>query len=149
MKKALISLMLVAALLMTCIPAGLAESELRPFTVYGTVASNFTQEEALATPTYQALADMFAAKGLKLDVNLIDSSQYVTVLQATIASGSLPDFFYTKGLSNADCVNLIEAGKVMAIDDALPYSDGTAAAALAEGGYYHICYDKDAYRGRS
>ena len=145
MKKTLVALMLIVSLLMTCLPVGMAENELRTFTVYGTANANFTQEEALATPTYQILADMFAKKGLKLDVTLIDSAQYATVLQATIASNKTPDFFYTTGLSNADCVNLIEAGKVMAIDDALVYSDGTAAAALGEGGYYHICYDKDAY----
>ena len=145
MKRALVSLMLIVTLLTACMPSVVAEQELKTFTVYGTLSSNFTQEEVVATPTYQALAAMFAAKGLKLELTLIDSSQYVTVLQATIASGNMPDFFYTTGLSNADCVNLIEAGRVMAIDDALVYSDGTAAAALGEGGYYHICYEKDAY----
>lgn len=144
MKKTLACLLCTALLCGLMGGAG-AEAELKPFKVYGTLSSNFTQEEMLATPTYQALAEKFAAKGLKLDVTLVESSQYPVVLQSTIATGTLPDFFATSGISNADLVNLIRTGKVMAIDDALQYSDGTATAALGEGGYYHICYDKDAY----
>lgn len=145
--KRLTTLLLTVVLLLTCVStAALAQDELTPFTVYGTLNANFTQEEALATPTYQTLADMFAAKGLKLELTLVDPAQYVTVLQSTIASGSLPDFFYTGTLSNADCVNLIETNKVLPIDDnVLQYSDGTASLALSPDGYYYICYEKDAY----
>lgn len=141
MKRTLVCL-LCMAMLCGLVGGATAEAGLKPFRIYGTLGSNFTQEEMQATPTYQALAEKFAAKGLKLELTLVESSQYPIVLQSTIATGTLPDFFYTTGISNADLVNLIRTGKVMAIDDALQYSDGTAASALGEGGYYHICYDK-------
>lgn len=145
--KKFVACLLAAALVLGCLPlSALAREDLKPFTVYGTLSGNFTQEEALASPTWKIMEERFAEKGLKLEVTLVETSQYVTVLQAQIASGKVPDFFYTTGLSNADCVNLIESGKVMAIDEnVLQYSDGTARDALAEDGYYYICYEKDAY----
>lgn len=122
------------------------KGELKSFSVYGTLGSDFTQDEALATPTYAKLEEMFAKEGLKLELALMDGGQYVTVLQAKIASNDLPDFFYTKGLSNADCVNLIRTGKVLPIDDnVLQNSNGTAFDALSKNGYYYISYEKDVY----
>ncbi len=144
--KRCISVFLVTALLMCLLPFNVVSAtELTTVTAYGTTPSYFTSEEAQKTPSFKRLEEIFAAKGIKLDVTMVDSDQYTNVLQALILSDDLPDFFNASSLTSTDCVNLIEAGKILSIDDCLPYSDGTAATAFAEGGTHYVLRQKDTY----
>nr|HML46573.1 hypothetical protein [Clostridia bacterium] len=130
--KRIMPLLLALALLACLLPAqaGATAPELKTFTVLGTHGSTLTYEEAVSTHTWEAMVDLFAAKGVRLDITPIQSDQYLTVLQARIASNDIPDFFQASSLGTANCINLIQSGKIMAIDDLLPLSDGTAAYAL-------------------
>lgn len=145
MKRCVRIVVLCLMLVLSMLPLqGLAQQELKTITVFGPVGSQMTYEEAQTTRTWQWLVDKFAEKGIKLEVNAVASDQYPTVLQAYIANGKLPDFFYAN-LSSANLVNLIESSNIMAIDDILAYSNGDAVKAFAEGGLYNICRQKDTY----
>ncbi|MCI8441236.1 MAG: extracellular solute-binding protein [Provencibacterium sp.] len=114
-------------------------------TVLGNECNHLVLQDAQKTEIYQVLMDMFAEHGVEIDMTSVVSDQYLTVLQAQIASGNMPDYFDASPLSAPNRINLITTGKLMAIDDVLPYSNGTAFDALAEGGYYNICRKKDTY----
>ena len=139
-----IFLALVMLLSLMSVPA-FADDGLKTIKVLGPVSSTgLTWEELEPTATWQYLVDWFASKGVKLEVEPVAQDQYETVLRAKIAGNDMPDFFYCS-LSNADCVNLIETNKVLAIDDVLQYSDGTAVQALSPEGLYSVCREKDTY----
>lgn len=144
--KKLMTVFLAVLLLMGIVPMGvLAEEELQTIRILGPVGQYMTFEEVKTTKTWARLEEMFAAKGIKLEVTAVERDQYATVLQAQLASGNVPDFFSANSLSDADRINLIESGRIMCIDDVLRYSDGTALEALSEDGAYYICREKDSY----
>lgn len=146
MKRCIRSVVLCLLLALSLLPLeGLAQDQsLKTITVFGPVGSQMTYEEAQTTRTWQWLVDKFAQHGIQLEVNAVASDQYATVLQAYIANGKLPDFFYAN-LSSSNLVNLIEQNKIMPIDDILAYSDGSAVEAFSENGLYNICRQKDTY----
>ena len=129
-------LSLLLALSLLPVQGVTAEQGLKTITVFGPVGQQLTYEEMKDTATWQYLVDLLAARGVQIEVNAVASDQYATVLQAYIASGKIPDFFSARSLSNANCVNLIDTGKILSIDDILQYSDGTAAQSLSKNGLY-------------
>ncbi len=134
--------------LMACTPpcfASAAAEDVQTIHILGSESKTLTLEEAMTTKTYAALEEMFLQKGIRLDITSVPDDQYATVLQATLASGKLPDFFDASFLDAPSCVNLIKAGKVKSIDDLLAYSDGTASFAFSEDGYYSVCREKDTF----
>ena len=138
-------LSLLLALSLLPVQGVTAEQGLKTITVFGPVGQQLTYEEMKDTATWQYLVDLLAARGVQIEVNAVASDQYATVLQAYIASGKIPDFFSARSLSNANCVNLIDTGKILSIDDILQYSDGTAAQSLSKNGLYYVCREKDTY----
>lgn len=145
MKRCLVLLMSLVMLL-SMLPATLAEgTELRTVTILSAYPTALSPEEAQAMPMYQDFEAIFAEKGIKIEFNYVDSDQYSTVLQALIASNEMPDVFKASELGTANCISLIENGKVLSIDDVLQYSDGTATYALSEEGYMYPCRQKDTY----
>ena len=144
MKRSLICIILTVMLLASLFSFAHAQ-ELKTLTVLGPLSSTgLTWEEFETTATWQYLVDWLAKGGIKLDVQAVQSDQYATVLRGRILSNEMPDFFYCN-LGSADCINLIETGKIIALDDILEYSDGSAVQALSEGGLYYICRQKDTY----
>ena len=144
--RTLLVWMLVCAMAICMVPGSVgAEEELQVIHILGSESKTLTLEEAKTTKTYAALEKMFRDKGIELDITSVPDDQYATVLQATIASGKLPDFFDASFLDAPSCVNLIRAGKVKSIDDILGHSDGTAAFAFSDEGYYSVCREKDTY----
>lgn len=136
--KKLFSLVLVLAMVLSL---GSAMAETSPslhLSVLGRQRSGITFEEVQELNAWKVLCDMFAENDLALDYNVVERDQYAAILNATLSSGDIPDFFYAASLSDADCVNLIENGLVMDINEALQYSDGTAAAEFAAGGLYEV-----------
>jgi ABC-type glycerol-3-phosphate transport system substrate-binding protein len=115
-----------------------ANSERLHLSVLGRQRSGITFEEVQTINAWQVLMDMFAANNLELSFNVVEGDQYATVLNATIASGDLPDFMHLGPLSDADCINLIESGFLMNINDALEFSNGVASGEFDEGGMYNI-----------
>lgn len=113
--------------------------------VLGRQRSGITFEETKKTDSWPYLCNLFAENNLELDYTVVERDQYPAILQATLSSKDLPDFFYAASLSTADCVNLIETGLLMNIDDALQYSNGTAKAAFAEGGLYYVSRQLNTY----
>lgn len=104
-----------------------------------------TPEEARSMPMWQDFENIFAAKGLKIEFTYVDGDQYNTVLMARIAADDMPNLFIASNLGDATCINLVNQGKILAVDDCLPYSDGTAVYALSEEGYMYPCRQKDTF----
>lgn len=142
------SLVLALTLAVGALPLqGVAEEEGMPvFKIAGAESSNLTWDEAKNTEIYTGLMDMFEKRGIKLDITTVSGEQYLTYLQSCIASDNLPDYFDASSLSLQDRINLVETGKLMDIDTALAYSDGTAAQSMSPEGYYYICRQKDTYQ---
>lgn len=106
--------------------------------VMGRQRAGITFEDAKTTNAWSALMDMFAKNNLTLDFTVVERDQYRTVLNATISSGDIPDFFFANEMTDADRINLINQGLVMDINKALQYSNGTASKEFAEGGMYYV-----------
>lgn len=144
--KRFLSMLFCLLMLLSILPSALAEgADLRTVTVLSPYPTNLSPEEAQAMPMYQDFEAIFADKNIKLNINYVDSDQYSTVLQALIASNDMPDVFSASRLGTASCINMIENGKVLCIDDVLQYSDGTATYALSAEGYMYPCRQKDTY----
>ncbi len=143
--KKLVSLMLAVIM---ALPMAMAMAESSPamtLSVLGRQRDGITFEDAKTTHAWTALEEMFAKNGLKVEYTVVERDQYNTVLNAQIASGNIPEFFYAASLSDADCINLIESGKLMNIGDALQYSNGTAKEAFSENGLYYISRQNNTY----
>lgn len=144
MKKTVaIALVLLLAVCSLAIGAQ-AEEEMLTLSVLGHQRSGITFEEVQTIHAWDVLMDMFAENNLVLDFTVVEADQYNTVLNATIASGDMPDFFKAS-LSETDKINLIESGQLMNIDDALAYSDGTASFEFSEDGLYSISRQQNTY----
>lgn len=144
MKKSL-ALLLALLMLVSLVPATLAEAtDLRTVTILATYPTTaLTPEDAKKMPMYADFEEIFAKKGIKLKLEYVDGDQYSTVLQALIASNNMPDLFNLSSLGTATSINLVNQGKLLAVDDALQYSDGTATYALSEEGYMYPCRQKN------
>ena len=137
----LVLLLVVGALAMG---AQAAEEKRLTLSVLGHQRSGITFDEVQTIHAWDVLMDMFAENNLTLDFTVVETDQYSTVLNATIASGDMPDFFKAS-LSETDKINLIESGQLMNIDDALAYSDGTASYEFSENGLYYISRQLNTY----
>ena len=124
-------------LVLGTLPAAGAEGPLK-LSVFGRQRSGITFEEVKTVHAWDVLMDMFAANNLELDFTVVEQDQVSTVLNARIASGDVPEFFYAASLSFPDRINLIETGHLLNIDDALQYSNGKASEAFSETGLYYI-----------
>lgn len=148
MKKLLSALLALAMVLALC-PVVTADTaatgELRPIEVLSDYPTTLTPEETKSMAMYADFEAMFAAKGVKVDITYVDSDQYSTVLQARIASDQMPNMFTASALGDASCINLVTSGKILAVDDILEYSDGTASFALSKEGYMYPCREKDTF----
>lgn len=113
--------------------------------VLGRQRTGITFEQVKTINAWDVLMDMFAENNLKLDFTIAERDQYKTVLNAALAAGEVDGLFHASVLSNADRVNLIERGLVMNIDDALKYSDGTAAKEFSDTGLYYVSRQVNTY----
>lgn len=129
----ILSLVLAVAMLL-CMFAVSANAEAKKLEIVWNDYNPFPFEEGKNTAAFKVLTDMFAARGLELDITAVNPDQYATVLQGKLTSGDIPDYFNATYLSPADRINLIEQGKIMAFDDVLQYSNGVAVDAFTPGG---------------
>lgn len=106
--------------------------------VMGRQRSGITFEDTKTTNAWTALMEMFEKSNLTLDFTVVERDQYRTVLNATISSGNVPDFFFANEMSDADRINLINQNLVMDINKALEHSKGPASKEFAEGGMYYV-----------
>lgn len=145
MKKSL-ALLLALLMLLTMIPAVAEEDGLRTVRILASYpTTSLTPEEAREMPMYADFEAIFAKKGIKIELEYVDEDQYSTVLQARVAANDMPDLFHVNGLGTATCMNLVNSGKILAVDDILQYSDGTASYALSEEGYMYPCRQKNTF----
>ncbi|MDL2318449.1 extracellular solute-binding protein [Eubacteriales bacterium OttesenSCG-928-A19] len=146
MKRTLAFLLILAVLLsFSTLAAAEGAGELRTVSVLAEYPTILTPEQARSMPMYEDFEAIFAAKGIKIEFTYVDSDQYTTVLQALISSNEMPDVFVASRLGSASCINLVNQGKILAVDDILAYSDGTATYALSEEGYMYPCREKDTF----
>lgn len=143
--KRILATLLALMLCLSVVAMGEGASDLRTITVLASYPTTLTPEEAQAMPMYKDFEDIFAAKGIRVELKYVDDDQYTTVLQALIASNEMPDVFKASALGSASCINLVNSGKILAVDDILAYSDGTATFALSEEGYMYPCRQKDTF----
>ncbi|MGN1020039.1 MAG: hypothetical protein ACI4O7_06670 [Aristaeellaceae bacterium] len=136
--KKLVSILLVLTLALGCCSFAAAEEPVLRLSVLGRQRSGITFEQTQSLHAWEVLCDMFRANNLELDYTVVERDQYAAILNAVMASGDFPDFFYAASLSDADCINLIEGGKLLDINEALQYSSGPAAREFAEDGLYAI-----------
>lgn len=136
--KRFLSLALALVMVLSMIGTASAEGETLKLSVFGRQRSGITFEETQTLHAWEVLSDMFKANNLELEYTVVERDQVASVLNAMLADNSIPDFFYASPLSDADCINLIERGKLMDINEALKYSAGPAAKEFGEGGMYEI-----------
>ena len=141
------ALLLALLLMLSLVPAAVAEeTELRTLKILASYpTTSLTPEEAREMPMYADFEAIFAKKGIKIELEYVDDDQYSTVLQARIAANDMPDLFSVAKLGAATCMNLVNTGKILAVDDILQYSDGTASYALSEEGYMYPCRQKNTF----
>ena len=141
------ALLLALLLMLSLVPAAVAEeTELRTLKILASYpTTSLTPEEAREMPMYADFEAIFAKKGIKIELEYVDDDQYSTVLQARIAANDMPDLFRVSQLGTATCMNLVNTGKILAVDDILQYSDGTASYALSEEGYMYPCRQKNTF----
>jgi len=85
-------------------------------------------------PVFQKLTEDLAARGIKLELDLIPEDQYQTVLQTKMAAGLNYDFVNISKLDNISIYNLIGQGRFIPINHIIDqYSDGTAKMFYASG----------------
>ena len=148
MKKFLSLALALALALMCCqfaVADGAGSGELYTIESLSTYPTTCTPDEARSMLMWQDFENMFAKYGVHIEFTYVDSDQYTTVLQARIASDQMPNLFVASNLDSAACINLVQQGKILAVDDCLEYSDGTAVYALSEEGYMYPCRQKDTF----
>lgn len=143
--KKFLSLFLVLMMVLSLAAVAGAEGETLKLTVLGRQRSGITFEEVQTLHAWEVLCDMFKANNLELDYTVVERDQYASILNATLAGNDIPDFFYAACLSDADCINLIENGMMLDINEALQYSAGPAAKEFGEGGLYEISRQMNTY----
>lgn len=80
---------------------------------------------------WQKLKEMFAAKGLEIEFDLIQNDQYATTLATSLASGSdLAEYVNCDVMGMSAMVNCIQNGTFIPINDLIDAGDGTAKAFL-------------------
>ncbi|MBR6300568.1 MAG: hypothetical protein IKR36_06685 [Clostridia bacterium] len=136
--KKIVCLALVLIMALSMMGIASAEGETLKLTVLGRQRSGITFEETQTLHAWQVLCDMFKANNLELEYTVVERDQIASVLNATLAGSDIPDFFYANPLSDADCINLIDRGMMLDINEALKYSKGPAAKEFGEGGLYEI-----------
>ena len=136
--KRYLSLALALIMALSMIGTASAEGETLKLSVFGRQRSGITFEETQTLHAWEVLTDMFKANNLELEYNVVERDQVASVLNATLAGSEIPDFFYAATLSDADCINLIDRGMMLDINEALKYSAGPAAKEFAEGGMYEV-----------
>lgn len=144
--KRILALFLTALMILAMSPIStLAEgAELRTINILAIYpTTGLTPEEAREMPMWADFEALWAEKGIKLELEYVDGDQYATVLQARIAANDMPDVFRVNPLGEATMMSLIESGKILAADDVLQYSDGTASYALSEEGYLYPIRQKN------
>ena len=146
--KRMLAFLLLLTLLCTSAPMALAEEtpELRSFHILTTYPTDaISPEDAREMPMWDDFEAIWAKKNIKIELEYVDADQYATVLQARIASNDMPDLFEASQLDTATMINLVETGKILAVDDVLQYSDGTASFALSKEGYMWPCREKNTF----
>ena len=136
--KKFLSLVLALMMALSLTTIATAEGETLKLTVLGRQRSGITFEEVQTINAWNVLMDMFKANNLELEFTVVERDQYASILNATLAGNDIPDFFYANSLSDADCINLIESGMMLDINEALKYSAGPAAKEFADGGVYEV-----------
>ena len=136
--KKFLSLALVLIMALSMVSIASAEGETLKLTVLGRQRSGITFNETQTLNAWKVLCDMFKANNLELEYTVVERDQYASILNATLAGSEIPDFFFAAKLSDADCINLIDRGMMLDINEALKYSAGPAAKEFAEGGMYEI-----------
>ena len=136
--KRYLSLALALIMALSMIGTASAEGETLKLSVFGRQRSGITFEETQTLHAWEVLTDMFKANNLELEYTVVERDQVASVLNATLAGSEIPDFFYAATLSDADCINLIDRGMMLDINEALKYSAGPAAKEFAEGGMYEV-----------
>lgn len=91
--------------------------------------------------------EILAAYGVTLNLQVVESDQYATALQTTLAGGldNLPDMMF----SNIDETLLVQAadnGLLATLQDILVYSDGTASGMYEQ---YPLYMARSAYNGKN
>lgn len=135
--KKFLSLVLSLVMVLSVASVASAEEPLK-LTVLGRQHSGITFEEVQTLHAWEVLCDMFKANNLELEYTVVERDQYASILNATLAGNNIPNFFYAASLSDADCINLIENGLMLDINEALQYSAGPAAKEFGEGGLYEV-----------
>lgn len=143
--KKILSLVLALMMVLSLTAIATAEGDTLKLTVLGRQRSGITFEEVQTLHAWEVLCDMFKANNLELEYTVVERDQYASILNATLAGNDIPDFFYAASLSDADCINLIESGMMMDINEALKYSAGPAAKEFAEGGLYEVSRQMHTY----
>ncbi len=147
--RKLVSLLVALTMLLSILPIAVAGAdetkELVTLESLSTYPTTCTPDEAKSMAMWADFDAMFAKYGVKIEFTYVDSDQYSTVLLARIASDQMPNIFVASSLNSANCINLVQQGKILAVDDALQYSDGTAVYALSEEGYMYPCRLKDTF----
>ena len=136
--KRFLSLALALIMALSMIGTASAEGETLKLSVFGRQRSGITFEETKTLHAWEVLTDMFKANNLELEYTVVERDQVASVLNAMLADSDIPDFFFAGKLSDADCINLIDRGLMMDINEALQYSAGPAAKEFGEGGMYEI-----------
>ncbi|MDD3214190.1 MAG: sugar ABC transporter substrate-binding protein [Eubacteriales bacterium] len=132
--KKLVSLLLVAAMLLSLGGVALAQDDIT--LTYACFSAAGGQEETL-----QKMVDVFEAKnpGIKVDIQLTGYNDYFTALATKMAGGNAPDVFevnmenYLAYMLRGQCVDLTNMG--IATDN---YSEGTLSAVSNDGKLYAV-----------
>lgn len=97
---------------------------------------------------WQKVVDDLAARGVQLDLELIEQDQYTTTIQTMVASGEFSnyDFVNVTGLDQKTLISLMRQGQIQQLDDAIEqYSAGDLTAFMeTEAGQYwrnHMKYE--------
>lgn len=132
--KKLVSLLLVAAMLLSLGGVALAQDDIT--LTYACFSAAGGQEETL-----QKMVDVFEAKnpGIKVDIQLTGYNDYFTALATKMAGGNAPDVFevnmenYLAYMLRGQCADLTNMG--IATDN---YSEGTLSAVSNDGKLYAV-----------
>lgn len=102
--------------------------------VFDSVTSWSNRDKSSVWPALEA---MLAEKGVSVEWIIADSEQYVETLADTLVNSERkPDLIWLGSTSAKDKLAYAEAGYFTAIDDVLPYSDGTVTAWLETHPFY-------------
>lgn len=136
MKKWLV-LMLTLAVLLTALPAAVAE---------GNVTLTFAFWDTNQEPGMKAIAEAYMAEhsNVTIEVQVTPWNEYWTKLEASAMGGALPDVFW---MHSNQFFKYVSAGTLMNLDsleyDYSPYPGGVTSLYTYEGSHYAIPKDYD------